>query len=442
MKVIIYGAGKTGFKLAESLYNEGGNIVVIDKDPKKLNIFIERLDVLCVEGNLGDESTIKKSNLRISDVFVAVSDIDEENIVACIIAKKLGVKKTLARLRNPTYFNNDLFDPGLLGIDHIVNPEREVAFEISKIISIPLTTDVDSVVREKLSLLEIRVADFEISYLKEKLNLLLDKHKIIVINDEKKKLDFYSENFDLKNEDYVYLIHTTNDIQTVNNLFYDRYPKIKNVMIVGGGQTASELIKLLEKTNVNVKVFEISDERCAQLNNIHKKAMVLCGDATDIDLLLHEDLDKIDCFVALMGDDENNMVLSVFAKHKGIRKVITKISKPYGTDLLDNIAITVPVDINRVTVNKIRGYVTMKQLVTLTNLYGDYEMLEFIVTKKSKILGQIIYDKKFSTNVYIGALYRDFQLIHDFEGEEFKLHDRIIIFTKKNKISKVEKYFK
>ncbi|MFT4305138.1 MAG: NAD-binding protein, partial [Candidatus Woesearchaeota archaeon] len=355
MKVVIYGAGKTGLKLAKSLYDEGADIVVIDKDSKKLSIFIERLDVLCVEGHIGEDSTVKKADIKNAKVFVAVEDIDEENIIACMIAKRLGVKKTLARLRNPTYFDSNLFDYGAAGIDHIVNPEKEVAFEIFKIISTPLATDVDSVVREKLSLLEMRVSDFEKDYLINKLHILDETHNIIVINPIKNKLLFYDKNTHLSDEDFIYILHTTNDINSVNNLFYDRYPKIKNVMIIGGGQTASELLKLLEKTRVNVKIFEISEKRCSILNNKHKKAMVLCGDATDLDTLLQEELEKIDCFISLMGDDENNMVLSIFAKHKGIRKVITKISKPYGTDLLDNIAITVPVDINRVTVNKIRG---------------------------------------------------------------------------------------
>jgi trk system potassium uptake protein len=442
MRFVIYGAGKTGLRLAEVLYSDGGNIVVIDDDPKKLSTFIERLDVLCVEGNLGDEFTIKKAQLHLADVFIAVGDIDEENIVACMIAKKLGIKKTLARLRNPTYFNSDLFDYTSAGIDHIVNPEREVAFEISKIISIPLATDVDSVVREKLSLLEIRVGDFEIKYLKEKLNILYEKHNMVIINADKKSFKFYESDIDLIEHDFIYIIHTTKDIEYINNLFYDRYPKIKNVMIVGGGQTASELLYFLEKKSVKVKLFEISDERCSILNNKHKNAMVLCGDATEIDLLIHEELDKIDCFVALMGEDENNMVLSLFAKHKGVKKVITKVSKPYGTDLLENIAITVPVDVNKVTVNKIRGYVTMKQLVTLTNLYGNFEMLEFIVIPKCKILEKTIYNKKLFNGAYIAALYRNFELIHDIEGETIKLHDRIIIFAETNKLKKVEKYFK
>jgi trk system potassium uptake protein len=442
MKYIIYGAGKTGYRLAEVLYAEGGNIVVIDPMPEKLFTFSERLDVLCVEGHIGNVETISKINFSNKDIFIAVSDSDEENIIACMIAKKMNVFKTLARLRNPTYFDSNYFDPGLLGIDHVVNPEKEVALEISKLISIPLATEVDSVVREKLSLLEIRVADFELDYLKKKLNILLKEQHIIVINPEKRTLFFYEQESEITNEDYIYLIHTTKDIQNVNQLFYDKYPKIKNVMIVGGGQIASELLFFLEKKNIYAKLFEVSKKRCSYLNHIHKKSLILCGDATDIDLLLQEELDQVDCFIALMGDDENNVVVSLFAKHKGVKKVITKVSKNYGSDLLETIAITVPVDIHNITVNKIRSYVTMKQLVTLTNLFGNFEMLEFIVTDQSKLLNKNIKQKKLFEGVYIAALYRNFELIHDFENQEIRLHDRIIIFAQKNKLRKVEKYFK
>lgn len=441
-KVIIFGAGKTGYKLAESLYDEGEDITIIDPEPKKLIKFSERLDVLCIEGQIDDLETIYQAKIKDSNVFIAVGDKDEENIIACSIAKKLKVKKTLARLRNNAYFNSTIFDPKDHGIDHIVNPEHEIALEISKLISIPLAIEVDSVVRDKLSLLKIRAGDFEKKYLKNKLNILNKYYHIIIINSEKSELSFYNNKNKISKKDYIYLIHTTKEIKEVNELFNDKYPKIKNIMIVGGGQTASELLFLLENENMNIKVFEISNTRCSELNKIHKNPLILCGDATDIDILLQEELNKVDCFIALMGDDENNMVLSLFAKHKGVKKVITKISKPYGNELLDEIAITVPVHIDNITVNKIRGYVSMKELIKLETLTGDYEMLEFMITEKSKMINRKIKNKKMFEGAYIVALYRNFELIHKFEEEEILLHDRIIIFGKKRRLGKIEKYFK
>lgn len=442
MGVVIYGAGTLGLKLAQTLYFEGRDITVVDSIKSKIDTFQSKLDVLCIVGHIGDEDTIKHAKLRSADVFIAVTDSDEENIAACIIAKNQSVRKTIARLRNRTYFNPSFFNPKMVGIDHIINPEKEVALEISKLITIPWASEVDSIIRDMLSLFKMTVNGLDPKYLLSKLKILSKTSRIIIINVEQKSLRLFKKGDKLIEHDDIYILYRSKDLQIINKLFKDIYPPIKDVLIIGGGQTGSELLELLKGTRINRKLIEISRKRCSELNHKYKKSIILLGDGTNLDLLLQENISKTDCFVAATGDDETNIVLSLFAKQKGVKKVITKILKSYGDELLEEIGLQIPLEINNITANKILSYVSMKQLIEIISLHGNYEMLEFVVTEKAKINGKVLKDSNLCKGAIIGAIYRDFELLKSVKSEKIRVHDRIIVFSDRKKSFVVDSYFK
>jgi len=444
MKVVIYGIGTAGTKLAQTLYNEGQDIIVIDSDKKKIEKFQKTLDALCILGSMGNDLVVKQAKMNDAEVFIAVTDSDEENIVACLVAKKQGVKKTIARLRNAAYLDRDVLDTFEIGIDHIINPEREVAKEIFKLIKAPWATEVNTFIQDKLSLLEIRVNSSNTSYLNEKLHLLSATNIILVVSDvdSKKKLYFFAKGDMINVGDSIYILDKTENIGALNKIFEDLYGKIQNIVVMGGGQTAVELLTLLEGTDFKVKLIESSRSTCSMLNERFKKHIILCGDGTDLDLLVREKITKTDCFVAITGYDESNTMMSLFAQQKGVKKAITKIIKPYGRDILTGIGLPKQVDVYKITVNKILSFISMKQLIAVSILDNGLELMEFSVTPDSKITQKEMKGPQFITGATIAAVYRNGEAF--FPAGSFKVepNDVVLVFANKDKVSAVEEYFK
>ncbi len=444
MRIVIYGIGTTGTKLAQTLYNEGQDITIIDSNKKKVEAVRGKLDAICILGQIGEDSVVKDSKIKDADVFIAVTDSDEENIVSCIIAKKQGAKKTIARLRNLSYLDPEMLSAEDIGIDHIINPEKEVAKEIFRLISTPWAMEVDAFIKGRLSLIEIKVNPSNIDYLKEKLKKVSEKSLTLILDSEekRKKVRFFKEGESFNINDKIYLLEETKELEKVNMIFSDSYPKINNVIIMGGGQTAVELLTLLENTDVKVKLIESSRKTCNKLSARFKKSLILCGDATDLDLLTSENIDKADCFVAVTGDDENNIMISLFAEQKGVKKSITKVTKQYGEEILTGIGLYAAVNIYKVTVNKILSFVSRRELIAVSLLHNDVELLEFSAGPGSRITRKTFKSRQFVGGAIIGAIYHQGKIIFPRSPFQIEPGSRVILFADKDTVPKVEKYFR
>ena len=444
MRVVIYGIGTTGTKLVQTLYKEGEDIIIIDTDKQRIEDIQRRLDVLCVVGDMGDSSVIEEAKIRDADAFIAVRDSDEENIVACIIAKRHKVKVTIARLRNPSYLDKEILNANELGIDFIINPEKEVAKEIFKLITAPWAMDVDTFMRGKISLFEIKVNQSNIDYLNQKLKLISETNPILIINPggAEDNFRFFGKDSVLNINECAYLLGKTEESEKINAIFEDVHPKINNVMMIGGGKTAIELLSLLEGTNIKVKLIEFSKGTCNMLSERFKKCLVLCGDATDLDLLMSENIDKVDCFIAITGDDEGNLMMSLFAKQKGVKKTITKVAKPYGKDMLAGIGIYEAVDVYKITVNKILSLISRREVISFSTLYNGVEMMEFAVSPNSKISDKVLKEPQIMRGAVIVAVYSKGDIIFPKGPLKVEPDNRVLLFANKKAGSAVEKYFR
>lgn len=443
MRIVIYGVGKVGMSLAETLSEEKHDIIIIDSDKKKIEEIQKSLDVLCIAGSIGDGEVIKKANVKQADILIAVSDSDEENIIACLIGKRQEIGKTIAKIINPSYLNKEILNTYELGIDHVIHPEKEVAKEIIRLIRSPWASEVEPFLNEKILLIEVKVNEDNIEYLNEKLRVLCKNNLIIIVEsgEREKKIRYFEEQKKIKLGDIVFVLEKKSDLASVNKTFQDVYTKIRNIIIMGGGITGEELLERLENTKLKVKLIERDKERCKELSEKAKKSLILCGDATDLHLLESENISKTDCFIAVTGDDENNIMASLLAKQKGVKKLITKVSKAYEEDIVSMVGLDTTVNINKVTSNNILKFVRRKELIAVSVLDENVEIMEFSARPKSKIVKKTLEDAQFIKGAIIGAVYHDDQIF--FPKKNFKIEedDLVLIFVLKKVIPVVEKYF-
>ncbi|MCG2718832.1 MAG: Trk system potassium transporter TrkA [Nanoarchaeota archaeon] len=443
MRIVIYGIGKVGIRLAQTLSQEKHAIIIIDQDKKKIEDIQKTMDVLCVNRHIGDEDVVDEAKLKGADIFISVSESDEENVVACMIAKKQGVQKTIARIRNPSYLNKDILDTEQHGIDYIIHPEREVAKEIVRLIMNPWASDSYSFLNNKVLLVEVNVNIDNIGFLNDKLKILAknDLQLILHLQEDKEHIEFFNARKKVKRGDRIFVLEKRSDSMEINKIFSDVYDKIQDVIILGGGVTGEEILERLEGTKLNIKIIEKDRKRCQELNE-KTKQLILCADGTDLNMLLSENLEKADCFIAITADDENNVMTSLFAKQKGVKKVISRVTKAYEEEIVGKVGLDSTVNLNKVTVNKILTFVRQKELIAISILDDDVEVMEFIVNEDSKIFKKQPLENPFIKGAIIGAVYHNDDITFPKKNIKLKDEDRVLVFVHKKAKSSISKYFK
>ncbi|MFH0874859.1 MAG: NAD-binding protein, partial [archaeon] len=218
--------------------------------------------------------------------------------------------------------------------------------------------------------------------------------------------------------------------------------KINNIMITGGGVTGSELLSLIENSGTKIKLIEKDKKKCAELSKRFRNSLILYGDATDLNLLRSEKIERIDCFIAITGDDEENVMISLLAKQHGAKKVITKISKDYEEDIISKIGLDAAVNLSKITANRILKFVRREELLALSILDKELAIMEFIVSPNSRIVKKPVKDAQFIKGAIIGAVIRNEETF--FPRNKFKIepNDKVLVFARKKAASAVERYFK
>lgn len=321
MRIIIIGAGKVGFSLAQMLSYENHDVVVIEKKPLRQKIVEENLDVQTILGSGASTSVLEEAGVAEADLLIAVTEIDELNMISCLIAKQYGVKKTVARIRNPEYLENTKFSPTTsIGIDLVINPERVTAKMISKLIHVPEAINVEYYADGKVQLLELYIKKDSPVVNKSLIEINFPKPNLIVaiLRDEKMIIPRGSDV--LKPGDLIFVIAETKNMLAVEKVLGEKRTKVENVIILGGGRIGYYLAKILEKKPVSVKVIDKDLEVCRKISSELNDTLVLHGDGTDISLLEEEDTGKADMFIAVTNDDKVNLLVSLLAKHLGAKK--------------------------------------------------------------------------------------------------------------------------
>ena len=448
MKIVIIGDGKVGYKLAKQLSAENYDVIMIDSNEKKLRAAIDRLDIFCVTGDGGSVAVQKEADVPHADLVIACTSTDECNMLSCLIARRLGARHTIARVRNPIYYQQIDILKEDLHLSMAVNPELAVAGEIVRLLLFPDASKVDTFVKGRVELIELPL--LEKSYL---IGMsLADMYnrfqiKLLVCAVERGEEGFIPDgDYVLRAGDRLHIAASHMEIELFFKLLGQRKEKIKKVIICGGGRVSYYLSTQLCKIGMQVKIIEIDEKKCENLCELLPKATVINGDATDHDLLIEEGIQDADALIALTGMDEENIIMSLFAKSQGVSKIIVKVNEDRRARMIQEFGIDSIVSAKAATADAILSYVrarrnsqgsanveTMYQLVD-----GKVEALEFIVKSQTSYTGIPLKDLSLKVNNLIACIARKRKIIIPNGDDCIQVGDSVIIITMEKHIQDIQ----
>lgn len=437
MKIVIIGDGKVGSTLVEQLSKEGHDIVVIDNKGEVLEAVGNMHDVMCVEGDGISYKIQREAGVDECDLLIAATSRDEVNMLCCMIAKKVGAKHTIARVRNPEYADQMIYMKEELGLSMTINPERAATREISRILRIPSALKVESFAKGRVELVEVKLKEGS-PIVNEPLSSLYRKIKVKVLVctvQRGEEVIIPDGNFVLKANDKITVTASPYNVEKFFKEIGLNAPRVRSVMIAGGSRISYYLTKQLIEMGIQVKIIEINEDRCYTLKDMLPAAKIIKGDCTDQNLLLSEGFDKIDAFVALTNMDEENVVLSMYANSLDISKVITKVNRIGYIDMIEKtMSDNTVISPKNITANSIIQYVRAMQngmgsnIETLYKIVdGKAEALEFYVRQKSKNIGVPLKDLRLKKGILVASILRNSSLIIPGGNDTIELRDSVIV---------------
>lgn len=438
MKIIVVGCGNVGSALAEQLSSEGHDITVIDTRQELVENVSVSCDVLGIVGNGASFTVQSEAGVEDADLIAAVTGSDELNLLCCLIARKAGGCHTIARVSNPVYSQEIAFIKEELGLSMIINPQLAAAREMARMLKFPFAMKVDTFVKSRVELVVYRIEEGS-PLCNVKLKdlpgrLLCDV--LIPIVERGEQVLIADGNFELKAKDDITIVGT--QMKTIE--FFKKLGKptaaVRNAMIIGGGRTSIYLAKQLLQMGLKVKIIERDRKRCEMLTEMLPRAMVICGDATDQDVLLEEGLVETETFVANTNFDEENIMLTLFAKSLSKAKLITKVHRLAYDDIiakLDLGSIIYPKYITAVTI--IQYVRAMKNslgsnIETLYRLNDNrVEAMEFLIKENSPVVGIPLAELNLKKNMIIGCITHKGQTTIAKGQSMIEVGDTVILIT-------------
>ena len=444
MKIIIVGAGKVGYVLAQMLSAEDHDVTVLDKKLDRIDLVSERLDVNTVVGSCASTAILKEAGIEDADILLAVTERDELNIVASFIAKSFGVRTTIARVRSPEFVDIDQeTTKKALGIDMIINPERVAAHQIAKLVDYPTALNVEYYDNGNVMLLEFRVSEKSVvagKYLRD----IKSHHSYLIVGIIREgKMIIPGGDDIIMTNDFLFLLTTPKFMHEVEQAFGQERKRAKNIMIVGGDTISYYLALELENRGLNIKIFEEDYDQCKELADNLDTSLVINGDATDIQLLRDENVEESDLFVAVTEDDHFNVLSAILAKQLGASRTITQLRMSDYIPLVEKVGIDQIISPRLLAAGAILKYVRMSNIVSVT-LIGDANahVLELIAPQVSDHLNVTLQDLVFPENAILGTIIRDGEVIIPKGSDHIKAGDRLIIFALPDASREAERFFK
>ena len=447
MKIVIIGDGKVGYKLAEHLSEDNYDVVLIDNNEEKLKEAINNLDVNCFAGDGVSVEVQAEAGVPEADLVIACASTDELNMLSCLVAKRLGAKHTIARVRNPLYYNQIDMLKEDLHLSMVINPEFAVANEIARNLIFPDASKVETFVKGRLELVEfpVREGTAVIGY---KLADIYSKFQIkVLICAIQRGSDVYIPDgeFVIEEGDRLHIAATHGEIERFFSKLGNRKRRVRNVLICGGGRVGFYLAKKLCAMGMEVKVVEHNMERCEELCEELPKVTVIHGDATDHDLLLEEGVREADALVALTGVDEENIIMGLFANKQGVQKIVAKVNEDSRAQMVAGLGIDSIVSSKNATVDAIFSYVRARQnSLTSANIESMYrlvddrvEALEFVVKEETRYTNIALKDLKTKPNNLIACIGRKRQMIIPSGSDSIQVGDTVVVITKSKKIQDI-----
>lgn len=444
MKVMVVGAGKMGKRLATSLAEEGMDVTVLDQNPDVIQRVNNDLDVLTVTGNALDFSLLKELEIETYDLLIATISSDESNVLLSSIAKRLGCKMAVARVRDPQYHKQINFILKELDIDYIINPDSATAVAIEKYLLKKYSLMSDEFADGKVKLVEFNISQ-KSSFVGKKLQDLQGFDRLLISAISRKGRTIIPNGQTvLQENDAILVIGASADIDEFDrqhsNLSASK--PVKRVLVLGGGKLGQYLTERLIEDHIEVTVIERDLERAQDLKEKVPHAMVIHGDGTNFDLIQEEMLDDIDAFVAATGIDETNILMALAMKEEGVAKSVAKISRPNFISILDRLHLDASFNPSFITASVILKMVRGKDALAINLMIdGDAEITEIRLDKNLKIFDTPLKDLNLPKGMLISAIVRNGQVVIPNGKEKLQQGDRIIVFCLHKNIKKMKEYF-
>ena len=414
LNIIIVGCGVVGTALVEQLVLENHDITVVDTSPQKVQKITDMYDVMGVVGNGASFSVQKDAGIIDADLIIAVTDSDELNLLCCTVASRVGHCSTIAKVRNPEYSHELNHIKDKLGLAMIVNPEYEASREIYKILCLPTALEVTSFAHGKADLVKIRIPHGNILDGMTLAQLGKSTNDVLICGVERdKQIYIPTGDFELKAGDMISFVAPAKKVSDFFKHIGFKTNKVKNTMIIGGGDAGYYLAKRLSDNGIDVCLIDKDKERCEELATLLPKVVVINGNGVDEDLLTEEGIQSAESFVTLTGSDEENILLTVHAKQFSNAKLVTKINKIRFKDAINNLDIGSVIYPRYITSEAIIAYVRAKNaskgsnVETLYHLFDHrVEAVEFKIDKESKVTNTPIMKLKLKDNLLICFIFR------------------------------------
>ncbi len=445
-QIIIVGAGEVGYHIAERLSREQWDVAVIDQDRRMTERIANALDVQTIVGNGSSPKTIREAGIEHSDLLVAVTDSDEANIVACLMANAYAPPncRKIARIRNADYTQDErLFGRELLGIDFHINPENAAANKILRLLETPQATDVIPFAQGRVLLLGLRLPNDSRLIGKsfaEIGSMYPDRRFLVAAIEREDRLIIPRGDIRLSRQDTLFLVAPPKKLETILDGLGVSHRPLRHVVIAGGGRIGEFLAKNLEEQGISVRLLERDRARCRELAERLHRSVVLHGDPTDRHLLKEENIGRMDAFVAVMEDEEENILSSLLAKRLGVPKVITLINKQSYSPLIRGIGVDAAISPRQVATSMILHFIRQGDVLQVDALGEEQaEVIEFVAREDWPMLGIPLAEARFPTGMLIGAIVRGNEVIIPWGSTAIRSGDRVIAFALRRSVGDVEK---
>ncbi len=440
MKIVVIGNGKVGHTIIQHLCNEGHDVIVIDNDPDAIEQIVGEYDVMGICGNGASVEILESANVRKADMLIAVTCSDETNMLACVIGKKMGVRFTMARVRNYEYDSHIAKMMEALEISLIINPEKEAANEILKIINFPEALKVDSFKNGGVDLVELYVPAESPLIGKSLIEISKGYQvKVLICAVQRGEEVFIpGGNFIFNAGDIVHITATKKNVKLFLHKLGLISSKIKSVFVIGGGKVATYLCDELVKNNYKVKLVEKDYDKCVELSEVLPGVDIIHGDGSDQEMLTEEGFNETDAVVCLTGMDEENIIISMYAYKQKVGKIIAKVNKASLAGLMESVRMASVITPKDITSSRILRYVRAKNnsnsrssnVITLYKLVNNkVEVIEFEAKETSKTLNVALKDLRLKKKVLIASIIRGKEVIIPSGEDRILAGDNVIVVT-------------
>ncbi|MDR1168673.1 MAG: Trk system potassium transporter TrkA [Heliobacteriaceae bacterium] len=444
MRIIIYGTTDAGLLLATEFF-EDHDITVIDKDDNGTESF-SKLDISFIQGSASNEEVLRNAGIKNADVFIACTDVDEANIVACLAAKKNSGIRTICFVSKEEYRKNLYFDKSEehfcdMFIDFIIWPEELLTQEIFRIVTVAHALDVENFADGKARLLEYKVEpNLKIAGKKVK-DCGFTQGTLMVGLTRNRELFIPNGETEIHADDKLIFMGTSHSLDILAGTFFHEKEYVKSVAIIGGGKVGLMLAQNLESLKIKTKIIEKSYERCRELAQELKSALIINGDGTNLQLLDEEEIGSSDVVISITNNDEKNLLCSLLAKQLGVTRVISRVSKVTNSVLFEKVGIDVAISAKTSAINEVKNDLAENDVDILATVeQGQGEVLEIIVMPEFN--NKKIMELKLPAPAVIGVVQRKGSVIIPKGSTEIRMNDILIIFTAADSAGEIKEFFK